>query len=462
MQRLDCNEVLLATGGKVLFGKQNGVEGISIDSRALGQKDFFLALKGERFDGHDFVAEALKTCAGAIVSIPPVSPPSNKTIIHVDNTLKALQDIARYIRKKYAPQVIGITGTNGKTTTKEMSAHILGARLSVLKNSGNLNNHIGLPLSMLELTGHHEVMVLEMGASAPGDIKELCAIAEPDFGLLTNIGHAHIEGFKDIATVRRSKLELLDYVGTAAVNLDDKFLMEGLAVYKGKLLRFGLGEGADIRATDIELGQRDTSFKLHLPDGEVNVTLRLTGIFNVYNALAAAAATMMFGLQAEDIKEGLESFKGIPMRMELKDISGCTIISDVYNANPSSMEEAVKELMRLKESRAIAVLGDMLELGTYSETAHSRLGRWMADIGVDVFIAVGEEMRSAAHEFSSKGKEAHIADSAEDAGTIMRAMLRQNDTVLLKGSRSMRMEDVLKESNSHAINSEGSEGGGKH
>ena len=460
MQRLTYDEVLEATGGRVLFGKHNGVEGISIDSRKAGPKDFFLALKGERFDGHDFVGPALEKCAGAIVSIPPVSPPSNKTIIHVDNTLKALQDVAHYIRKKYGPQVLGITGSNGKTTTKEMSAHILSSKLSVLKNTGNLNNHIGLPLSMLELDEHHEAMVLEMGASAPGDIKKLCGIAEPDFGVLTNIGLAHIEGFKDIATVRKSKMELLDLVGLAAVNLDDEFLMEGVAVavYQGRLLRFGLGEGADIRATDVELGQKDTSFVLHIPGGEVPVRLGLTGMFNVYNALAAASAAYMFGISAEDVKEGLESFKGVPMRLELKDMRGYTIISDVYNANPSSMEEAVKELIRLKKARAIAVLGDMLELGTYSETAHSRLGRWMADIGVDVFIAVGAEMRAAAREFSAAGKEAHVTDSAEEAGSIMRTMVLEDDTVLVKGSRSMKMEDVLERNNTHAANKEG--GGG--
>ncbi|KKM20274.1 hypothetical protein LCGC14_1647090, partial [marine sediment metagenome] len=288
-------------------------------------------------------------------------------------------------------------------------------------------------------------------------------IAEPDFGVLTNIGLAHIEGFKDIATVRKSKMELLDSVGLAAVNLDDEFLMEGVAVavYQGRLLRFGLAEGADIRATDVEPGKRDqreTAFRLHMPDGEVPVKLGLTGMFNVYNALAAASATYMFGICAEDIKEGLESFKGVPMRMELKDMRGYTIISDVYNANPSSMEEAVKELIRLKKARAIAVLGDMLELGTYSETAHSRLGRWMADIGVDVFIAVGAEMRAAAREFSAAGKEAHVTDSAEEAGSIMRTMVHEDDTVLVKGSRSMRMEDVLESNNTHAANKEG--GGG--
>ncbi|MCK4910354.1 MAG: UDP-N-acetylmuramoyl-tripeptide--D-alanyl-D-alanine ligase [Thermodesulfovibrionales bacterium] len=455
MQRLTFEEVLEATGGRVLFGRHNGVEGISIDSRSIGEKDFFVALKGERFDGHDFVADALKKSAGAIVSIPPVAPPSNKTVIHVDNTLKALQNIARYIRIKYDPQVLGITGTNGKTTTKEMSASILSTRLSVLKNSGNLNNQIGLPLSMLDMDENHEAAVLEMGASAPGDIRELCGIAEPDFGIITNIGYAHIEGFRDIASVRLAKMELLEAVGSAAVNADDEFLMEGISLYKGSLLRFGTSDDADVRASDVALGQRETSFHLHMPNGDAPVRLRLSGMFNVYNALAAASAGYLFGFSAEDVSGGLEGFKGLPMRLEFKDINGSTIISDVYNANPSSMEEAIKELLRQRGKRAIAVLGDMLELGLYSETAHRKLGRWMAELKVDVLIAVGKEMRAAAEEFQKAGGEAVCADDASRAGVLLRQMLGQGDTVLIKGSRSMKMENVLKEVNGYAFNAEG-------
>ena len=459
MQRLTFEEVLEATGGRVLFGRHNGVEGISIDSRTIGEKDFFVALKGERFDGHDFVADALKKCAGAIVSIPPVSPPSNKTVIYVDNTLRALQAIARYIRMKHGPRVLGITGTNGKTTTKEMSAAILSAKLNVLKNSGNLNNHIGLPLSMLDLDENHEAAVLEMGASAPGDIRELCRIAKPDLGILTNIGYAHIEGFKDIASVRQSKMELLDAVGFAAVNSDDEFLMEGVSLYKGRLLRFGLSGDAEVRATDVELGQRETAFRLHMPGGDTGVRLALSGMFNVYNALAAASAGYLFGFTAEDVKRGLEGFRGVPMRMEFKDMRGSTIISDVYNANPSSMEEAIKELLRLKGARTIAVLGDMLELGMYSETAHRKLGKWMAELKVDLFIAVGHEMDAAAEEFQRAGGEALCAGDASSAGVLLRQRLGEGDTVLKKGSRSMKMENVLKEANGYAFNAEGGDKG---
>jgi UDP-N-acetylmuramoyl-tripeptide--D-alanyl-D-alanine ligase len=457
MQKLSLDEVLKATGGKLLFGPRRDVENITIDSRKLGHKCFFVALKGDRFDGHDFLNDALKECSGAIVSIPPVTPDSSKTIIHVDNTLKALQDIARLIRKKNGFRVLGITGTNGKTTTKELAAAIISKRFSVLKNSGNLNNHIGLPLSMLELEASKDVAILEMGASAQGDIKELCKIAEPDFGLLTNIGYAHIEGFKDIAVVRQTKMELLDAVNSAVVNADDEFLMEGISSYKGSLLTFGINNQADVMATHIVLGTDGSEFTLKTPSGSTQVSLTLPGVFNIYNALAAASAGELFGISLEETSQALKEFSGVPMRMEPMAFCGCTVISDVYNANPNSMEEAIKELVRLSPSRSIAVLGDMLELGTYSETAHRKLGKWMGGLGIELFIAVGEEMRAAAVEFQAAGGTAITAENSEQAGELLRAHIKEGDTVMLKGSRSMKMELVIKGEEAAANNLEGGE-----
>lgn len=443
MWTLSIYDILEATGGKLLFGNSNGIRGISIDSRTIKEGELFVALKGARFDGHDFLGEALNRGGGAIVSVPPAAPPRGKAIIHVASTLKALQDIAKYLRIKRGIPVVGITGSNGKSTTKEMAASVLGKKYSVLKNTGNLNNQVGLPLSLLSLTGAHGVAVLEMGASAPGDIRELCEIALPDFGVLTNIAPAHLEGFRSLEAVRATKLEMLDFVSTLAVNADDAFLMEGAGPFKGRLIKYGTGESNDVYAADVELGERGSAFTLNMNGSASRVTLGVAGKINIMNALGAAAVGMAFGLDIDSIGSGLEGFEGIPMRFEVMDYRGATVISDVYNANPASMEEALKELVRLRKRRAVAVLGDMLELGTYAETAHRELGAWMAGFPVDLFIGVGPLMKMAAEEFSSRSKPSVVAENAEEAKKILKERYREGDTILVKGSRGMQMEIVL-------------------
>jgi len=443
MLDLTLKEVIEATGGKLLFGTLNGVKGISIDSRTIKEGELFVALKGARFDGHDFLGEALNSGGGAIVSVPPVAPPKGKAIIHVSNTLKALQDIAHYLRKKSGIPVVGITGSNGKSTTKEMAAAVLGSKYKVLKNTGNLNNQVGLPLSLFALTSEHEIAVLEMGASAPGDIKELCEIAAPEYGVVTNIAPAHLEWFKDLEAVRSTKLEMMDFVQTLAVNADDAFLMEGIVEFKGTLVRYGIDESYNVYAKDVFLNEKHSAFTLHINGSRTRVRLGVTGQINIVNALAAAAVGKAFGLDIEAIREGLESFQGIPMRLEIKDYDGATVISDVYNANPASMEEALKELIRLRKKRAVAVLGDMLELGSYAEAAHRKLGEWMAEAPVDLFISVGPLMGLAAKEFSAHSKKSVTVATAEEAKRILRESYMAGDTILIKGSRGMKMELVL-------------------
>jgi UDP-N-acetylmuramoyl-tripeptide--D-alanyl-D-alanine ligase len=440
---LSIYDILEATGGKLLFGNSNGIRGISIDSRTIKEGELFVALKGARFDGHDFLGEALNRGGGAIVSVPPAAPPRGKAIIHVASTLKALQDIAKYLRTKRGIPVVGITGSNGKSTTKEMAASVLGTKYNVLKNTGNLNNQVGLPLSLLSLTEAHGVAVLEMGASAPGDIRELCEIAQPDYGVLTNIAPAHMEGFRSLEAVRATKLEMLDFVSTLAVNADDAFLMEGAGPFKGRLIKYGTGESNDVHAADVELGERGSAFTLNINGSASRVTLGVAGKINIMNALGAAAVGMAFGLDIQGISSGLEGFEGIPMRFEVMDYRGATVISDVYNANPASMEEALKELVRLRKRRAVAVLGDMLELGTYAETAHRELGAWMAGFPVDLFIGVGPLMKMAAEEFSSRSKPSVVAENAEEAKRILKERYEEGDTILVKGSRGMQMEIVL-------------------
>ncbi len=446
MWHITLNEVIEATEGRVLFGRPNGIKGISIDSRTIRKGELFIALKGENFDGHDFLRDAFdRGACGAVVSVPPAAPSTDRTIVYVPNTLKALQDIAHYIRVKSGIPVVGITGTNGKTTTKEMAASILGTKYKVLKNTGNLNNQVGLPLSIFNMAEDDEVAVLEMGASAPGDIRELCGIASPEYGVLTNIGHAHIEGFKDIGAVRQAKMELLDSVRVAAVNADDEFMMEGLRIREDmELIRFGMKTEYDVYAEGVDCDERTCRFKLHVRNESAPVQLSVTGIFNVNNALAAASVGLMFGLPVNRICEGLEKFEGVPMRLEINELGGALVISDVYNANPASMEEGLKELLRLKRDRTVAVLGDMLELGAYAESAHRRLGAWMARQGVDLFIAVGPLMAIAAEEFKKEGgRDARKVNDSLEARSVLHETYAPGDTILVKGSRTMYMERVV-------------------
>jgi UDP-N-acetylmuramoyl-tripeptide--D-alanyl-D-alanine ligase len=419
---------------------------VSIDSRSIQRGELFIALKGARFDGHAFLQEALQIGSGAIVKIPPSEKIKGKTIIYVEDTLVALQRIARYMRLKRSIPLVGVTGSNGKTTTKELIASILGSTYRVLKNTGNLNNQIGLPLALAGIDEKDDAAVLEMGASAPGDIQELCEIALPDYGVLTNVSPSHLEGFKDMETLRRTKLEILKYIRTAVVNADDSFLMEGIQAlgFKGKIVRYGINNDAEIYATDINLHEKGSHFLLHIGKKTYfDVHPKISGRFNIYNILAAVSVGYLFHIELEKIKNVIDSFDSIPMRFEVKDTGGIQIISDVYNANPDSMEEAIKELVRLRKKRAIAVLGDMLELGSYADEAHRRLVKWMSALPIDIFIAIGPLMSSASLEFS--GKVYTFQNSFESRKTI-KSICKRGDTLLIKGSRGMRMESVLETS----------------
>src|SRR5208282_4573217 len=398
---LSARQILAATGGSIVTDAAAGprtaeqfsgdvfFSGLSIDSRTIRQDELFLAIKGDRFDGHDFVQDALKTGAGAIISRGrPARHAAGKCTIIVDDTLFALHAIAHYIRKQFGGSVIGVVGSNGKTTTKELIASVLGVNLNVLKTSGNLNNHIGMPLSITKVQENTGAMVLEMGTNKPGDIKELCAIGLPETGVITNLGQEHLEGFGSMAVVRDSELELLSCVRKLIINADDTFLMEGIEDrIKNRSMTFGIEAGADVRAEGIELTDSTTRFVLCTGSGSIMIDSRLPGRFNIYNSLAAAATAYAMGFKLVDIKKGLEAFNGLPMRSEVLVCGDVTYINDAYNANPSSMEESVKELVRrakegVEHKRAIAVLGDMLELGTYSTDAHMKLGRWLSGLPV--------------------------------------------------------------------------------
>lgn len=453
---LHIKDIINATGAKKVFAVDTAFTGLSIDSRTIKDGELFVALKGDTFDGHDFIEDALKIGGGAIVNEDFKFDRyyKDKTIIIVKDTLKALQDLARYIRNSFSIPVVGVVGSNGKTTTKEFIASILSARLNVLKTFKNHNNHIGMPLSIINYSSKPDVMVLEMGTNRPGDIKDLCEIASPDIAVITNIGYEHLAGFGSIEKVRDSELEILDYVKKVVINGDDEFLVAGVMEWLNKnnkkleIIRHGINKkDLDIIAEDIEVFDLGTKFTLSIRKSlSIDVELKIPGLFNVYNSIAAASLAYIMGFDLIDIKKGLESFSGIDMRFEIKNYDEVTYFNDVYNANPSSMKESINSFIKIFENkemnykRAIVVLGDMLELGESEKDEHIKLGKMLSNMPIDIFIGVGKLMSLATKEFKRK---ALSVTTPDEAATELSKIVMPKDIVLIKGSRGMRMERVL-------------------
>ncbi len=375
------------------------IKGVSIDSRTIRANELFVAIKGDRFDGHDFVPEVMKRGAwGALVDRTALSNRFSslgglRNIVPVEDTLSALQEMAFMHRRNFGIPVVGITGSNGKTTTKEMLAGILKQKGPVLKNEGNLNNHIGVPLTLLKLNADHTAAVVEMGMSAMGEIDLLARLIGPDVGVITNIGPAHLEFLKSMDRVAQAKGELFDHLkpgGTAVLNADDHYFEVLKKKYNGRVLSFGIDKKSDVRAWEIRPERDFTEFMIGSNGSTVSVRLRAVGKHNIYNALAAAGAALAVGMSIDAVKEGLNDFIPVAMRSELRQVNGRTVLADCYNANPASMEAALETLVSLRSGgKAIAVLGDMLELGAVTVDAHRAIGATAARLGVDLVITVG-------------------------------------------------------------------------
>ncbi|MBF0465270.1 MAG: UDP-N-acetylmuramoyl-tripeptide--D-alanyl-D-alanine ligase [Nitrospirae bacterium] len=448
------DDIVKATGGKVLSDnstKELLLSGASIDSRTLKTHELFVPLKGNNVDGHDFIETALGKACCCLCSRGGVKPPKGTVVVFVEDTLKALQSLGAYVRASKKIPVIAITGTNGKTTTKELLYKVLSTGYNVFKTMGNFNNHIGLPLSLSKLNDE-SAAVLEMGASVAGDIELLCNIARPDIGIVTNLGAGHLEGFGDMETLRKTKLELMDFASTMIVNGDDNYLMEEVIrknnTLKRELLTYGFGSHCAMRAENVESLTDGTGFSARVvfPDGDIKALItNIAGVFNVHNALSALSAGFKLGLNKDDMTEAVSEFSGVPLRLEIERRDGMLLIKDLYNSNPASTKAAVEELCRLKSGRTVAVLGDMLELGAESEKFHRELGQLLSLKGIDVFIAVGKLMGLASDEYQ-KGESsgaAYKADNAKAAAEILNTVVAQGDTVLIKGSRALKMEGVI-------------------
>jgi UDP-N-acetylmuramoyl-tripeptide--D-alanyl-D-alanine ligase len=452
-------EVLVATGGRLLQGERNrSFRGICTDSRTISEGELYFALQGLRFDGHHYALEALdKKAAGVVVEEEKAKDicwngHRSKAIILVKDTLQALGDLARERRRRYQTPVVALTGSNGKTTSKEMIAACLEASFPVLKNRGNWNNLIGLPLTLLRLTERERVVVLEMGMNVPGEIRRLTEIAEPDVGLITNIQKVHLEGLGSLERLKEEKGDLFRGMkrdGTIVVNTDDFRVVALAKDFPGQKITFGIEEPSDVRATEIRLsGINGTSFTLVFEGEETEIVLPLLGRHFVPDALSAVAIAALFGIDLKRVKEVLEHFRSAPMRMEIVSLgNGKTLINDAYNANPESMEMALQTLAGVKGGgRAIAVLGDMLELGSFTEEAHLQLGRRVGELSMDFLLAIGDWAPMVVESAIRHGVEperTRVLESHGEAISLLRRVVQEGDWVLIKGSRKMAMEKIV-------------------
>ncbi len=455
-EQLSVTTVLEATNGVLLQGEtQISFVGVSADSRSIKPGELFFALRGENFDGHRFFAEAIQRGGQGAVVDREIDPPAAKTIpvMRVTDTLQALGDLAHHWRRKHPIPLVAVVGSNGKTTTKEMAAAILGNRYKVMKNAGNLNNLIGLPLSLLKMNSTDSVAILEMGMNRTGEILRLTQIAEPDLGVLTNIGPAHLEGLGSIEGVTEAKGELLQGMGAKGrliFNADDPRVAVLSRRFGGNKTSFGTRNPADWMAGNIiTRADGGVSFQLQGPAGRIPVSLRVIGRHQIYNALAAAATAAHLGAGIDDIKEGLEGFAAPPMRMELLMLGkGIRIINDAYNANPRSMEAALLTLQEQTGGRKIAVLGDMWELGAYAEQAHRELGHAIHERGIDLLFLLGQFAPHVAEGAKKAGMDPRKISIGKDhhaLGLQLAGTVQPGDWVLVKGSRIMRMEEIIKE-----------------
>jgi UDP-N-acetylmuramoyl-tripeptide--D-alanyl-D-alanine ligase len=429
--------------------------GCSIDSRTLAPGQLFFAIRGPRLDGHEFVGQAFERGAvGAVVeqAFRAASQPLlARALLPVGNTTEALQRLARAVRRKWGRQLVAITGSTGKSTTKEMAAALLARRYSVLRSFGNLNNYYGLPLTLLALEPSHDVAVTELAMSAPGEIELLTRIAEPQVGVVTNVAPVHLQFFDSIDSIARAKRELIDNLpssGTAVLNYDDERILRFTEGFRGRVVTFGFREGADFRALDTSPGSAGGNrFRVRGPklDGEFH--LSLPGHHNVQNALAALAIASLFEIPLADLQQALASFRPLPQRSEILTLpQGATLINDCYNSNPVAMERMLETLAAWPGAgRRIVVAGAMLELGPTSPEWHRKIGRKCAENGVDWLLAVQGDARfflEGAQERGLAAERVRFFSTPEEAVEFCRILLRPGDVLLLKGSRAVHLEKV--------------------
>jgi UDP-N-acetylmuramoyl-tripeptide--D-alanyl-D-alanine ligase len=453
-------EISSAVRGRQISGSPDElINGLSIDSRKMSPGHIFLALKGERYNGHNFLTHAVNAGAiGVVVEagthIPEKLLHRNVSVITVSSTIKALGDLALWWRRQWGGRIIAITGSNGKSTTKEMAASILSLWESTLKSPGNFNNLIGLPLTILQLQKHHRMAVLEMGMNRSGEIARLTQIAEPDIGLITNTAQAHLEGLGSLDGVVEAKGELLQMMSpksTAILKGDDELYAQLARRFQGQIVTFGLGMRNLVRAEDITtIGDCNQRFTMYLKKERMEVSIQLPGIHNVLNALSAAAIAHCLSTPNELIARGLGHFRPLHGRFQFIDLKdGIRLIDDTYNANPSSLRAAVQTILKVTgEKQGLVVgLGEMMELGNNSSQYHFDAGQLIAEMGARYLVVFGEHGRNSiegAHKGGMDITQTHIAKTHAEMSNTIAGRVRKGDVIFLKGSRKAALDKVVK------------------
>ena len=422
---------------------------ITTDTRKITENSLFVALKGEKFNGEDFAVEAVKKGAtGIVVSKNFEQNIKDAAIFKIPDTLKAYQQIAHSWREKFNMPVIAITGSNGKTTTKELVASAISPLGDIHKTAANFNNEVGLPLTLLGIRKNHKAVVVEIGMRGLKQIEALAPIARPNIGIVTNVGETHMELLGSIENIAKAKSELVEAIdeGTVILNRDDAnvYAMKEKAKPNVKVITFGVYNDADVRATDIKSEGLNTKFKLHCKNETYEFNLPMAGEHNVYNALAAISAGVALSVSPQDMANALQGAKNAKMRFEVTEKDGVTFINDAYNASPLSMNAALKTVAETYGGRKIAVLGDMLELGDAEVSAHKKVGEEVKEFNFSALITLGERGKIIADGAKDAGlNDVTVTKNHKDAAEALKSMLKEGDTVIFKGSRGMEMEKIL-------------------
>ena len=431
------------------------VSGWSVDSRTLQPGDLFFALRGPVNDGHAHVAEVFeKGALAAVVEEEAGGGP----LLRVDNTLRALQDLAAWARREWRGDVVAVTGSAGKTTTKDVIAEMLATEMATAKNQGNLNNHVGLPLSLLRLEESARVAVLEMGMNHAGEIRTLAAIACPDVGVVTNVGYAHIENFDSVEGIAAAKRELVEALGdrgTAVLNADDERVAGFAPGHNGRTILYGQSPGAQVRAEDVEYARGDGSPGVRFRVGAVRFESALTGRHSVSNLLAGISVAGVYGIAPGRLRETVQKLTPGKMRGERLLHQGVLIFNDCYNSNPDAVRAMLEVVRDTPARRRIAVLGEMLELGRWAEPLHRDVGNYAAVCGLDVLVGIRGAacfMVDAVKRAGLTADAAFFFDDPQDAGRLVRTLAQPGDVILFKGSRGVHVERALEEFLSKAGN----------
>ncbi|MDD7793975.1 UDP-N-acetylmuramoyl-tripeptide--D-alanyl-D-alanine ligase [Clostridium sp. 'White wine YQ'] len=449
MEKLRLEEIITAVNGKVLSnGTLEIFDKITTDSRKIEKDSIFFALKGENFNGNEYIGTAIKNGAKLCVVDEDVTFDENIdcSIIKVDNSRTALLDLAEYYRSKLSLKVIGVTGSTGKTSTKDIIAAILSEKFKVFKTKGNFNNEIGVPLMIFELDNSYDVAVLEMGMSDFGEIHRLAKAARPDISVITNIGISHIENLGTQEGILKAKMEITDYFNEKSIlilNSEDKYL-NTVKDRNFRIIRCGVNESSDLKAAEIHLMEEHVEFSIWHNDNFCRFKIDAPGEHSVLNGLLGIACSLELGLTFEEMKKGLNNLERTSMRLEFIRKNDITIINDCYNASPQSMKAALDVQKNTKGKRKIAVLGTMLELGQMSFEAHKEVGKYAKEIGIDELLVTGEYSTAYKEGF---GDSIRSFKSKEELIKFLDEFIDSEDCILIKASRGMKFEEIV-----HSIN----------